>query len=321
MDVIKNIESYIDNMDNLIVVDNSSTKNENIYNILEQKYGEKIIYIENHDNLGIAKALNIGADKSLQMGCDWLLTMDQDSRFINFSSYLSCFHSLCNKNNIAIISQIHIEQENQEIFEISILCCNETDKKLVMTSGNLINLNIFQSIGGFTEKLFIDEVDHDYCLRVQKYGCIVISMQTQGFGTRDLSRAIVMLESNKQVHSSEIIFSLFLDSYRIVQFDEVKLLHSLGDINNKDTLVNKRIRRQHNYIRRYYITRNALYMAKTYSSEFNEFKWSIVLYQRIYRAIWKILTREDDKMKKIISVILGIKDFSMNRYESFRYKY
>jgi len=59
-------------------------------------------------------------------------------------------------------------------------------------------------------------------------------------------------------------------------------------------------------------------MAKTYS---NEFKWSIVLYQRIYRAIWKILTREDDKMKKIISVILGIKDFSMNRYESFRYKY
>jgi len=104
MDVIKNIESYIDNIDNLIVVDNSSTKNENIYNILEQKYGEKIIYIENHDNLGIAKALNIGAEKSLQMGCDWLLTMDQDSRFINFSDYIRCLSKEIVLDNVAIIA-------------------------------------------------------------------------------------------------------------------------------------------------------------------------------------------------------------------------
>ena len=37
-----------------------------------------------------------------------------------------------------------------------------------MTSGNLLNLKIAEKIGDFEEKLFIDEVDHDYCYRIRR---------------------------------------------------------------------------------------------------------------------------------------------------------
>ena len=35
-----------------------------------------------------------------------------------------------------------------------------------MCSGNIINLNTFNSIGKFYEPFFIDEVDHEYCYRL-----------------------------------------------------------------------------------------------------------------------------------------------------------
>ena len=37
-----------------------------------------------------------------------------------------------------------------------------------MTSGNIISINRSLSIGGFDENLFIDEVDHDFCLRLKE---------------------------------------------------------------------------------------------------------------------------------------------------------
>ena len=36
---------------------------------------------------------------------------------------------------------------------------------VVITSGNLLNAGHFQALGGFDESLFIDYVDHDFCLR------------------------------------------------------------------------------------------------------------------------------------------------------------
>jgi len=171
MDVIKNIESYIDNIDNLIVVDNSSTKNENIYNILEQKYGEKIIYIENHDNLGIAKALNIGAEKSLQMGCDWLLTMDQDSRFINFSDYTRCLSKEIVLDNVAIIAANTIR--NAHLYPRSLECEYE-EKEVVITSANLVNMKHFKNIGGYDDEFFIDLVDFDFCLKARLHNLKIL---------------------------------------------------------------------------------------------------------------------------------------------------
>ena len=52
---------------------------------------------------------------------------------------------------------------------------NPTD---VMTSGNLLNLNIYKKIGGFKDWLFIDGVDIEYCLNLRKNGYKILRMNS-----------------------------------------------------------------------------------------------------------------------------------------------
>jgi len=45
---------------------------------------------------------------------------------------------------------------------------------IVLTSFNLLNLASQQDVGGFDERLFIDEVDHDFCLRARLRGYRIV---------------------------------------------------------------------------------------------------------------------------------------------------
>jgi rhamnosyltransferase len=44
----------------------------------------------------------------------------------------------------------------------------------VVTSGNLVNVKAWKKVGGFDERIFIDEVDNDFCIRlaINKYHTI-----------------------------------------------------------------------------------------------------------------------------------------------------
>ena len=39
-----------------------------------------------------------------------------------------------------------------------------------MTSGSFLNLKVYKEAGPFVDKLFIDYVDFEYCLRLKKKG-------------------------------------------------------------------------------------------------------------------------------------------------------
>ena len=73
---VNNINSYIECVDKVYIVDNSSKNNKKMV-----PNNPKIVYIANMDNLGVATALNIAAKMAIKDGFDWLLTMDQDSKF------------------------------------------------------------------------------------------------------------------------------------------------------------------------------------------------------------------------------------------------
>ena len=85
--------------------------------------------------------------------------MDQDSKFVDFQRFLSCFKTIVqNENDIGIITPNHtwsIDNTNSKD-------CAYVNKDVVITSGNLINLKNFNKIGRFDEKLFIDMVDYDF---------------------------------------------------------------------------------------------------------------------------------------------------------------
>lgn len=167
--VIENLNSYIDQIDKLYAVDNS----ENINSIVVEKIKciKKAEYISNGKNLGIAAALNIGAKKAIKEGFEFLLTMDQDSRATpGMILKLSGVASSSLLNGIAAARHVNIEfpMETEN---------NVTEEVLyTITSGNLLNLAAYQKVGPFMEELFIDHVDHEYCLRMKKNGFRVLKI-------------------------------------------------------------------------------------------------------------------------------------------------
>lgn len=164
---ISNINYYIDEVDILYVMDNSDTNN-----LKRLPRSKKIRYIFNGDNLGIARPLNMAADMARKAKYKWLLTLDQDT--IIKSSVVKSMKEKIGEidcNDIAIVTPWHktklkTDKPNTDI-----------DYPLdVMTSGNLLNLDIHKKIGGFKDWLFIDGVDIEYCLNLHKKGYKVMRL-------------------------------------------------------------------------------------------------------------------------------------------------
>lgn len=159
------LKSYINNVDMIYLIDNSENCNENLLSTDLSK--TKCKYISNEGNLGIAKALNIGCQMAIEDGFKWVVTMDQDSSFLSFD-----------KEKIISIITKNIDSKIALYYPIYVIGERTYDKFLVennepivvMTSGNIINMDVYSSVHGFDERLFIDYVDTDYCLKLKVAG-------------------------------------------------------------------------------------------------------------------------------------------------------
>jgi rhamnosyltransferase len=172
--VIKNIESYIHALAVLYVIDNSVTINDDFATLLTA-VSDKVIYLPQKDNIGIAAALNIGANAAIDAGYQWLLTMDQDSSFKGNDFFYLWKTQIKPLTNIGLVAASYTDKYDRWQKNYS---DHFNEMHFAITSGNIINLIAWQQVNGFEEKLFIDEVDHDYCLKLnQKRYKILITKQ------------------------------------------------------------------------------------------------------------------------------------------------
>jgi len=159
-----NINNYIDSLDKLYIVDNSEDKKNRIVS------NKKIEYVKIGENKGVAYALNEGAKKAIKDGYKYLLTLDQDSKITNVIIGKMEDFLINNKDkNIGLISPYQDIGNKEKIID-----SDTEDVVEVMTSGNIINLDAYQKIGGFKDWLFIDCVDTDYCMNLHKHGYKVL---------------------------------------------------------------------------------------------------------------------------------------------------
>jgi len=165
LQVLNNLNTYLNQVDKLFIIDNS----EKINIVLVEKLQLLIRteYICNNSNLGIAAALNIGARKAINEGYQYLLTMDQDSEAPPFmvSNLLECFSE---DSKIALVSPHLQSPEGRNLIYLSTKHCEQVIT--AWTSGNLVKLKIYQISGGYREDFFIDYVDHEFCLRLNQMG-------------------------------------------------------------------------------------------------------------------------------------------------------
>jgi rhamnosyltransferase len=134
-------------------------------------------------NQGVAAALNRGFEWATANGCDWVVTFDQDSRpHVGFGAALWLTHE---KLSDAAVVGSHISEAALGgdyrwlrphprwpwVFQ-RVRCGGEDlpDVTMVVTSGALVSVETWRKLGGFDEKLFIDFVDTDFCLRVRAAG-------------------------------------------------------------------------------------------------------------------------------------------------------
>lgn len=222
---LANIKSYCDEVDKVYVFDNtrngSLIKNDlqNLPNVDYRCMGK---------NLGLPKVLNEASHVAIKEGYDWLLTMDQDSTFLEASlkKYKDCFDHFENKETVAMFGT-----SNERAVTSSTVECAFEENVCLMTSGTLLNLRLFNKIGNFDEALFIDCVDHDYCIRsiLAGYRTIrfsnVFLLHELGHSVYAASiKSLFLIKKNKEVHSPIRLYYMVRNMlYLTKKFEESKV--------------------------------------------------------------------------------------------------
>jgi rhamnosyltransferase len=168
--VVENIHSCLTQVQHTFLIDNSEKPDVRLVSRL--KGLSNASYTWNNGNLGIANALNVASRKAQNLNYEWLLTLDQDTLLP--SQY---------------VEQMRLQAELLAGEQVGILAPSYQDTRTIgagghedhqhpgvrtilftMTSGNLLNLRSYAAVGGFMDELFIDHVDHEYCLRLNARG-------------------------------------------------------------------------------------------------------------------------------------------------------
>ncbi len=181
-DFKKRINKLKGKVDEIIVVDNGS-KDKTISMLKELERETTIIYLE--ENKGIAYALNKGINYSIKKGYNWILTLDHDSIITDdmIKNMLNCYESFDEdfKEKVAMLVPIHVEEKEYKSNASSITQVSSVSYMEVLTeitSGALTKAEIYKNIGMYDERLFIDLVDHDYCLYLNKKGFKIIQVKS-----------------------------------------------------------------------------------------------------------------------------------------------
>lgn len=142
----------------VILVDNSDEDNAAEFACVD---ADRVTYLPNKANLGIAKALNQIMEAAQNAGFEWVLLMDQDSQVPEnlVSSLLTCA-----EDKTAIIAPFFYDRGTGRTYG------TDGSVKECITSGTLNRISAWDKVGRFDEWMFIDDVDNEYCDRLIREG-------------------------------------------------------------------------------------------------------------------------------------------------------
>jgi len=156
--LFEKILTYAAFLDRLYVIDNSD---EDSFSVTTLELPCDTILLSSGENIGIATALDMALEQALLDDYKWMMTMDQDGSFDNLElTHLLACRQKVSINNTLLISPLHVKKNTGRSYN-----CEFNEVDFVMTSGNLVSVKNAINIGGYNRKLFIDEVDHEFCFR------------------------------------------------------------------------------------------------------------------------------------------------------------
>jgi rhamnosyltransferase len=170
-EILENLNALRPQVDALIIVDNGSSLQSR--QVLRAACDTmEIQLIENGSNLGIATALNRGVEHAMEAGAEWLFLFDQDSHatpgFVEAMIQAYLGSRWCERLKILI-------PQYRDAKSGTVLPSLRAPEGIAIawTSGSLLRAETIREFGLFRDELFIDEVDHEYSLRLRKAGMVV----------------------------------------------------------------------------------------------------------------------------------------------------
>jgi rhamnosyltransferase len=173
-----NLAAIRSQVDHLFVIDNgSSGQSLQPIETAVAKLGATIVPMGG--NLGIAAALNRGLQLARQHGYGWLATFDQDSQPLPHMIEAMCRALQCcpQSEHVAVIAPRYIDARLGVTVKQDAGEAAGAGWRIIpstMTSGNLVDVHAATALGGFDESLFMDYVDHDFSLRLNRQGLRVL---------------------------------------------------------------------------------------------------------------------------------------------------
>lgn len=160
LDLVENVDSIKLQVDKLVLFDNASINHDELRNVLSK---ESIEILKSDINVGLGAAYNKVVD--LYSGnYDFLITFDQDTK-IPQNLVANLMKLYCN-------SDVGVVGPNFEMKKFGF--SSYRDVHVLIQSACIFRMSLFNEIGGFNEKYFIDSVDFEFCLRVKKKGYRVL---------------------------------------------------------------------------------------------------------------------------------------------------
>jgi rhamnosyltransferase len=134
---LADLSAIAEQVGQIVVVDNgSSLETEQQLLSLEQEFGYKVFC--NHQNLGLATALNLGAKYAMGAGFSWIATFDQDSRISEgfVSTALETYQRAPHPEQVGLIVPIYMDRKSGA--KVNLRRARSGEILAAMTSGSLI---------------------------------------------------------------------------------------------------------------------------------------------------------------------------------------
>ncbi|HEY1662835.1 MAG TPA: glycosyltransferase family 2 protein [Verrucomicrobiae bacterium] len=177
--ILENVRRIAEQVSEIIVVDNA-TNGAAMQWIEALAKMPGVNLVRNSANLGIASALNTGVRRALQSGCSWIATFDQDTGIPEnyFDRLLEVYQTCPDRQKAGMVVPGGWTESGMPDKSNAPAAPAWSFVVGAIASGSLIKAEIFEAAGYYDETLFIDYVDTDFCLRVQKGGFKILSVSS-----------------------------------------------------------------------------------------------------------------------------------------------
>lgn len=188
-----------------LLVDNGSNNQTQLGSLISKlNIKSKIDFLSLNYNSGLGTATNYGFKFAINNGFNYVFLFDQDTD-IRINYLLDAFSALKEvesmTNRPSIMSALCVNKANETKKKISTASFDLTELKNSIASCTLVNLEVYNGMGGQLEQLFIDHVDTEWFFRALNFGYKIYSISGEYTTHRIGDFKISFLGRSYNVHS------------------------------------------------------------------------------------------------------------------------